>query len=54
MSMQDIIFKSNLEELHEDMSSSYTIKEEPSLGFKKKVDKLLLYDEKNMKNSVYD
>lgn len=54
MSMQEIIFRSNLDELNEDMSSSYTIKEESTLGFKKKVDKLLLYDEKDMKNSVYD
>jgi hypothetical protein len=52
MSMQDIAIPSHLEYLNSDLSSSYTIKEEEKLMFKKSMNRNLLYDEKDMKNSI--
>lgn len=51
-SMKDIQIPSHLEYIKADMSSSYTIKEEEHLMFKKSMNKNLLYDSKDLKNSI--
>lgn len=53
-SVQEINALPDLECFQEDLSCSLTIKESEKEVLQKKVEKGLLYDEKNMKYSVYD
>ena len=54
MSMQDINKGSQLGNYQGELSSSVTIKETEKSLLRKKVDKGILYDSKDMKFSIYD
>ncbi len=53
-SVSNIKKGTSLDGISGEMSSSYTIQEEEKKAINRKVDERILYDSKDMKNSIYD